>query len=89
MPSYTTSSNSSIALGAELGRGAEGNVFEVSGRAGVVAKIYKAVFRTAEQEEKLRAMLAAPPKDGTRAFSTPHTSIAWPTDILFVARLTA
>lgn len=83
MPSYNTSSNKLVVLGAKLDSGAEGDVFMVSGDDSLVAKIYKPEARTAEQEEKLRVMLAAPPHDGTRGFSSPHISIAWPTDILY------
>lgn len=69
----------SVSLGSRLGSGGEAEVFEVGGRADVVAKIYRR--SSAERTAKLRAMLSAPPSDPTRAQG--HQSICWPTSLLF------
>ncbi len=80
---YTTSTNQTVTTGQKLGEGGEGAIFEVTGQSDWVAKIYLPKRATAEKEAKLRAMIANPPEDPTRAFSPPHVSITWPTEILY------
>ncbi|MES2642385.1 MAG: hypothetical protein V4850_23075 [Myxococcota bacterium] len=63
-----------ITIGAELGRGGEGTVFEVQGRPDRVAKVFHTVPET-ESRDKLSAMVRAGRSDLT-AFC------AWPDDIL-------
>ncbi len=57
-------------------KGGEGKVFDIVGNGDFVAKLYHDKGQTREKEEKLRAMLAAPPQ-GTSG------QIAWPCDILY------
>lgn len=78
---YKLSSGDSIFLMEELGSGGEAAVYHVANRPGVVAKIYHPSDRRPEREPKLRAMIARPPEDPAR--SRGHTSIAWPTDLIF------
>lgn len=70
-----------IRLGPELGRGGEGNVYEIVDELDLVAKIYKNEISTRERETKLQAMVANPPFDTMKARG--HVSIAWPTEILY------
>ncbi|MEA3077712.1 MAG: hypothetical protein QOF60_2620 [Actinomycetota bacterium] len=60
-----------------LGAGGEAEVFEVAGRPGLAAKLYRRP--TAERAQKLRVMLANPPA-GTDAGG--HVAIAWPTELV-------
>ena len=83
MPIYTTTASKSIITAGELGRGGEGIIYTISGVSGQVAKIYHLAQRTSEKEQKLRAMIANPPRDDTRLMSPPHVSIAWPLDLLY------
>ena len=50
-----------IVLGAELGGGGEGKIYEVNGETSLVAKVYHQEKNT--NTEKLRAMYAHPPQD--------------------------
>ncbi|MHB1261828.1 MAG: hypothetical protein ACYC2H_08960 [Thermoplasmatota archaeon] len=50
-----------LVLGARLGRGGEGEVFEVAGQPGLVAKVLHAKGRTQAKLDKVAAMLANPP----------------------------
>jgi DNA-binding helix-hairpin-helix protein with protein kinase domain len=72
---HTTSNNQPIQLGRELGRGGEGSVHEVAGQSVLVAKLYHPQHRTPAREAKLRAMLANPPLDNTRAPPLNHISL--------------
>lgn len=67
-----------IVLGAELGGGGEGKIYEVNGETSLVAKVYHQGKNT--NTEKLRAMYAHPPHDPAKAQN--HISIAWTLDLL-------
>lgn len=58
-----------------LGRGGEASVYAAGG--GLAAKIYHAPTR--DHEQKLRCMIARPPRDPMRP---PFRSIAWPVELL-------
>ena len=73
-----TSNGSSVILGKELGRGGEGSVFELSGEARQVAKLYHEL-PTAPKQDKLRFMVAHGEKDLL-------SYCAWPTETLHAAR---
>jgi serine/threonine protein kinase len=62
----------------QLGSGGEGTIYLIDGSKPLAAKIYNKP--TSESENKLLAMLAAPPVDLTQ--SAEHISIAWPIDLL-------
>jgi len=83
MAIYTTVNQQIINLGRKLDEGGEGTVYEITGHPELVAKVYKVDKRTPERESKLKAMVANPPQDDTRKLSSPHISIAWPTDLLY------
>ena len=67
-------------LDQEIGKGGEGVVYTVDNDPSQVAKIYHPSLRLAEQEEKLRTMIAFPPQCG---HSSTHLAIAWPTALLY------
>ncbi len=69
-----------IRLGARLGGGAEGDVFEVS-RPGLVAKILLPSSRKRERLAKLRVMAARAPTDPTAALG--HPTLCWPRELVF------
>ena len=73
-----------VTLGAEMARGGEGIVYAVTGRPGMLAKIYTPRPREGH-EEKLTWMLAHPPEDPAGGRGG-HASIAWPADLLFDAQ---
>jgi hypothetical protein len=68
-----------VALGSRLGAGGEAQIFEITGRGDLVAKIYH--HPSAERTAKLQVMISAPPADPTAAQG--HRSICWPTSLLF------
>ncbi len=72
-----TSNGSPIRLGSEIGRGGEGTVYEVVGRAGQVAKLYLAPidsFKTAKLQTMVRQQTDALTK-----------LTAWPSDLVLKA----
>ena len=75
----TDSNGNSVTLGSRLGAGGEAQIFEVTGRGDLVAKIYH--NRSAERTAKLQVMISAPPADPTAAQG--HRSICWPSSLLF------
>jgi DNA-binding helix-hairpin-helix protein with protein kinase domain len=69
-------------LGARLGRGGEGEVFEVAGEPGLVAKILFPDGRTPARLAKLQAMVDSPPAgahDAVEGFPV----LTWPRAVLF------
>lgn len=72
------SDGKTIVLGAELGGGGEGKIYEVNGEPSLVAKVYHQGKNT--NEEKLKVMFANAPQDPTS--SQNHVSIAWTVDLL-------
>ena len=72
------SNRESIILGAELGGGGEGKIYEVQGEPSLVAKVYHQGKNI--NEEKLEVMFANPPQNPGIAQN--HVSIAWPVDLL-------
>jgi serine/threonine protein kinase len=73
------SQNRPVRLGARLGGGGEGEVYEVAGSQDA-AKLYAVPERTAERQAKLEVMIAHAPEDPTRDLG--HSTLAWPTDLL-------
>ena len=70
-----------VTLGARLGRGGEGEVFEVAGQSGLVAKILHPKGRTAAKLEKVQAMLAKPPAGAHEALEGLPV-LTWPRAVL-------
>lgn len=64
---------------APIGTGGEGNVHNVVQSKDVVAKIYHPKYCSSEREQKLKAMVANPPKDPAK----PKRVIAWPQALLY------
>jgi serine/threonine protein kinase len=71
---------SSIRVGRLLGKGGEGEVFEVPGTQNV-AKLFDQVHRTQERFAKLGVMVNHVPRDPTSSIS--HTTLCWPKGLLF------
>lgn len=69
-----------VALGARLGRGGEGEVFELPGRPGLVAKVWGPA-RRGGKAAKLRAMMARPP-DGALGLVDGLPVLTWPKGLL-------
>lgn len=74
----------SAKLTAAIAQGAAGTIHHVVGKPGVVVKLYKDTQTLAEYEEKIGAMLNAPPslKPFTQSGRT-YVQIAWPTGRVF------
>ena len=70
-----------ITLGRRIGGGGEGDVYLVTGRAGVVAKIYTKPTR--EAKNKLAQMIEHPPSG--RENASGHVNLAWPSELLYDA----
>jgi DNA-binding helix-hairpin-helix protein with protein kinase domain len=83
---FTTSSGSQLTATRQLGRGGEGNVFEVHGHPELVAKILHPRSRSGIKENKLGIMLQRPPQDAALLLRPPHVSICWPRDLLYENR---
>lgn len=79
---FKTDDGGTIKLGRELGRGGEGSVYEVEGQPGLCAKIYASTAVNVQLHDKLKVMVAYPPKDPT-VETQKHHSIAWPTRLLY------
>ena len=73
------SRNRPVALGRRIGGGGEGDVYPVTGRPGLVAKIYAKPTR--EAGEKLARMIDNPP-GGTEGAGG-HVNLAWPSELLY------
>lgn len=74
-----TRSGRRVSPKAEIGRAGEAVVYTIRENANIAFKEYHAP--TPEREQKLKAMLAAPPTDPTVS-SLNHHSIAWPLDVV-------
>ena len=61
-----------VLLGAQIGEGGEGVVYEVTGNPDIVAKMYHRGKRPPHIEEKLRQMVSRPPGGGA------PSTVAWP-----------
>jgi len=57
-----------------LGKGGEGSVYSIQGRADLVAKVFTDSFRTEKKKRKLLVMLAKP---------ITSSAVAWPQDVIF------
>jgi hypothetical protein len=69
-----------IRLGNIIAQGAVGTIHHVSGEPGIVAKLYKKPDNLNEYEEKIAAMLAAPPQLPAISYhGRTYVQIAWPT----------
>jgi hypothetical protein len=77
---YVDSHGLAVHLGARIGRGGEGDVFEVS-RPGLVAKLLHPPSRTQVRRAKLRAMVLWVPEDPTQSLG--HPTLCWPLELLF------
>jgi DNA-binding helix-hairpin-helix protein with protein kinase domain len=71
-------SGNALTLGTRIGGGGQGDIFEVSGRPGLVAKIYKRASDT--PIAKLQEMLANPPPEPLQKYG--HTSFTWPIELV-------
>ena len=67
-----------VVLGAELGGGGEGKIYEVQGEPSLVAKVYHQGKNI--NGDKLKVMFAYPPQDP--GITQNHVSIAWTVDLL-------
>lgn len=80
-PEAYDSAGRRLTLGRRLGRGGEGEVFEVAGQPGLVAKVLFPAGRTAAKLAKLEAMVASPPAgayDPVEGFPV----LTWPRTVL-------
>jgi hypothetical protein len=69
-----------ITLGMPIAQGAAGTIHRVSEREGTIAKLYKQGNNLSEYNEKICAMLAAPPSLPALSINGQHAvQIAWPT----------
>lgn len=82
MATYITETGLRVTLSGSGRGGGEGRVFDIAGLPRKVAKIYHAGKVDDELADKLRVMLAFPPRDPMRAGN--QISIAWPEALLFV-----
>ena len=57
--------------------GGEGEIYDINGKPGIVAKIYKPGKATSEKERKLIKMVVFPPD------ASVLSQIAWPQDVLY------
>ncbi|MCI5115767.1 MAG: LysM peptidoglycan-binding domain-containing protein [Candidatus Electrothrix sp. AW1] len=73
----TDSRNRNFTLSKDITGGGEARIWSVQGKPQVVAKIYHNT-PAKNREEKLKAMVANPPKQPKT-----HTAIAWPLDLLY------
>lgn len=73
--------NRPVALGRKIGGGGEGDVYAVTGRAELVAKIYAKPTR--EAADKLARMIDHPPSG--RRDAGGHVNLAWPSELLYGA----
>src|SRR5436309_859920 len=78
---YYTQADEPVRLGQEIGKGGEGSVYAVEGRALECAKIYNKP-PSADTANKLLVMVDFPPDDPTWV-SRQHHSIAWPLAVLY------
>ncbi|MCP3961513.1 MAG: protein kinase [bacterium] len=69
-----------VELGPAVAHGGEAEVFQLTGRPGQVAKIYRPGKATEPRRKKLARMLVDPPVDPTVKIR--HRSIAWPEELL-------
>ena len=81
MSTYFEANGKSVSLGAKLGAGAEGAVFELAGQSERVAKIYH-IPLAKERADKIEAMAQIP-------FASLRKMSAWPEGLLFSAGGTA
>jgi hypothetical protein len=79
-----TSQRTPVQLTGAIAQGAAGTIHHVVGRSGMVVKLYKNAQTLTEYEEKIGAMLNAPPtlKPFTQNGRT-YVQIAWPTGKIF------
>lgn len=75
------SRNRPVTLGRKIGGGGEGDVYAVTGRAELVAKIYAKPTR--EAADKLARMIDHPPSG--RRDAGGHVNLAWPSELLYGA----
>ncbi|MEA3165906.1 MAG: hypothetical protein QOJ26_775, partial [Thermoplasmata archaeon] len=81
MPELYDGSGQKFVVGARLGRGGEGEVFEIPGQPTVVAKILYPAGRTRAKLEKVQAMLAKPPAGAYEALEGLPV-LTWPRGLL-------
>jgi DNA-binding helix-hairpin-helix protein with protein kinase domain len=97
MKKYHTQHGEVVRLGAVIGQGGEGTVYQVVKNDSLVVKIYKDISKQPtetpqvyamrsrtvrkRQEQKILAMVANPPYDAMRSHG--HVSIAWPTAAIY------
>jgi DNA-binding helix-hairpin-helix protein with protein kinase domain len=81
MPELYDGRGQKVTLGARLGRGGEGEVFEVTGRSDLAAKLLYASGRTQAKLDKLDAMVARPPAGAHDALEGLPV-LTWPRHVL-------
>lgn len=84
LPALTSGRGAFVRPGRLLGKGGQGAVYEVDGRADVVAKLYwpDALAKDRLLSDRLAVMVQHPP-EGWRSSQTGHIRLAWPTDTLW------
>ena len=81
MPDLFDESGQKVTLGPRLGRGGEGEVFEVAGRPDLAAKVLYANGRTQAKLDKVQAMVAKPPAGAYDALEGLPV-LTWPRHVL-------
>lgn len=81
MPELYDQGGQRLTLGPRLGRGGEGEVFEVAGQPGLVAKVLHPAGRTRAKLDKVEAMLAQPPAGADEALGGLPV-LTWPRTLL-------
>src|SRR5688500_19922371 len=81
MPDLYDQRGQRMTLGPRLGRGGEGEVFEVAGQPGLVAKVLYPAGRTRAKLDKVEAMLAQPPAGAYEALEGLPV-LTWPRMLL-------
>jgi len=79
---FFTDEGNSISLTTELGSGGEGRVFAIHGKPSHVVKIYHKQ-PSSDHHDKIKAMVLNPPDDPTANGPLKHTSIVWPSGLVY------
>ncbi len=86
-PQVFDEQGNAIKLGARLGGGGEGDVFEVAGTPGQCAKILHSTRRTQAKFDKVKAMVARPPAGAYDAIEGVPV-LTWPRALIYASQRT-